>query len=192
MQQPCTARETSFLLDNPNWSSPNENLTSRKDEFKDFKHFRYQTIHLQILWLRAGHWWPWISASFEGIAANKQGIVDQWPPMPLLNLSAAGEFLFLLLIIALCFFFYREESDSILKLKGLTPSGYLPAGVLSGGKDSLQEGWSKHLYRFLVKKVGGGDVVWKWIACRHEYMCKWREIRLKIQKRISVATTELW
>ena len=81
--------------------------------------------------------------------------------MPLLNLSAAGEFLFLLLIIALMFFFYREESDSILKLKGLTPSGYLPAGVLSGGKDSLQEGWSKHLYSFLVKKVGG---MW----CEHE------------------------
>ena len=37
-------------------------------------------------------------------------------------------------------FYFREESDSILKLKGLTPSGYLPAGMLSGGRDSLQAG----------------------------------------------------
>ena len=53
MQLPCTALETSFLqysldqeiakwsnivsliIDNPNW------LTNRKDEFKDFKHFKY-------------------------------------------------------------------------------------------------------------------------------------------------------
>ena len=36
--------------------------------------------------LRAGHW-PWISVSFEGIAANKQGIDGQWQQMPPLNLS---------------------------------------------------------------------------------------------------------
>ena len=30
-----------------------------------------------------------ISVSFEGIAANKQGIDAQWLPMPPLNLSAA-------------------------------------------------------------------------------------------------------
>lgn len=31
----------------------------------------------------------------------------------------------------------REESESILELKGLTPSGSLPVGILSGGKESL-------------------------------------------------------
>jgi hypothetical protein len=31
--------------------------------------------------LRAGHYWPWISVYFEGIAANKQGIDGQWPPL---------------------------------------------------------------------------------------------------------------
>jgi hypothetical protein len=31
------------------------------------------------LGLRAGHYWPWISVYFEGIAANKQGIDGQWP-----------------------------------------------------------------------------------------------------------------
>jgi hypothetical protein len=33
--------------------------------------------------LRAGHYWPWISVYFEGIAANKQGIDGQWPPLNL-------------------------------------------------------------------------------------------------------------
>ena len=33
------------------------------------------------LWLRAGHYWPWISVYFECILANKQGIDGQWPPL---------------------------------------------------------------------------------------------------------------
>ena len=37
-------------------------------------------------------------------------------------------------------FIYREESESVLELKGLTPSGTLPVGILSGGKDSLNSG----------------------------------------------------
>lgn len=32
----------------------------------------------------------------------------------------------------------REESESVVKLKGLTPNGLLPLGALSGGKTSLQ------------------------------------------------------
>jgi len=35
---------------------------------------------------------------------------------------------------------YREESESVLQLKGLTPNGLLPIGALSGGKDSLENG----------------------------------------------------
>lgn len=36
--------------------------------------------------------------------------------------------------------FYSEESESILQLKGLTPTGALPMGTLSGGKDAVRSG----------------------------------------------------
>ena len=40
-----------------------------------------------------------------------------------------------------CFFFVtREESESVVQLKGLTPSGHLPVGLLSGGKQGLESG----------------------------------------------------
>ncbi|XP_057308756.1 protein phosphatase 3 catalytic subunit alpha-like [Hydractinia symbiolongicarpus] len=55
----------------------------------------------------------------------------------------------------------REESESVLELKGLTPSGTLPVGILSGGKDSLKsvltdmslgEGGTKKIHGFADAK----------------------------------------
>ena len=37
-------------------------------------------------------------------------------------------------------FVFREESESVVQLKGLTPSGHLPVGLLSGGKQGLETG----------------------------------------------------
>ena len=40
------------------------------------------------------------------------------------------------LFLFLCF---REENESVLELKGLTPSGMLPIGLLSEGRESLKQ-----------------------------------------------------
>lgn len=46
---------------------------------------------------------------------------------------------------------YREESESVLQLKGLTPTGALPLGALSGGKTSLKNGIIRLLLFFFPK-----------------------------------------
>ncbi|XP_064555577.1 serine/threonine-protein phosphatase 2B catalytic subunit 1 isoform X3 [Drosophila montana] len=51
----------------------------------------------------------------------------------------------------------REESESVLQLKGLTPTGALPMGALSGGRDSLKEALqgltaASHIHSFAEAK----------------------------------------
>ena len=57
------------------------------------------------------------------------------------------------LTLATCYCCCREESESVLQLKGLTPNGLLPIGALSGGKDSLENGIPTcTLYTFCSEK----------------------------------------
>ena len=44
---------------------------------------------------------------------------------------------------------FREERENVLQLKGLTPSGQLPLGVLSEGKSGINTGTS-HMYSVML------------------------------------------
>ena len=48
----------------------------------------------------------------------------------------------------------REESESVVQLKGLTPSGHLPVGLLSGGKQGLETG-KLHCSVFILETAAG-------------------------------------
>ena len=48
---------------------------------------------------------------------------------------------------------YREESESVLQLKGLTPNGLLPIGALSGGKDTLRSGSYRALWQLKTQVI---------------------------------------
>lgn len=54
-----------------------------------------------------------------------------------------------------CLFAFREESESVLQLKGLTPTGSLPLGALSGGKTSLKNG----KLPFIMRNLGIDSII---------------------------------
>ena len=40
---------------------------------------------------------------------------------------------------------FREESETVLQLKGLTPTGALPSGTLQEGRQGLETGYRMDL-----------------------------------------------
>ena len=51
-------------------------------------------------------------------------------------------------------FLSRQERETVMALKGLSPSGQLPTGVLSQGSEGVQEGTSHtHLMRLLPSTI---------------------------------------
>lgn len=49
-------------------------------------------------------------------------------------------------MLSLTLALYREESECVLQLKGLTPTGQLPIGALSEGKSSLEESLNQGMF----------------------------------------------
>ena len=102
----------------------------------------------------------------------------------------------------------REESESVLQLKGLTPNGLLPIGALSGGKDSLENGTSTQQIcttsyldivppvRILVLSMSlpfqmvASSIEWLWCSL-NEYLDV-SQVKVKVKVNMNLYSASSW